>query len=175
MSRAAKRSPRRPFIDAKQAADLLGKDPRTVRKMVSDRRLEGESVRSANDGRSQWRIFTDQPAIQEAREAEVARQSPELSRTSAAAPPTAVREEALRREIAAREAKLADHEETIRQLTAAAALEAERAESAHKVNEHLLNALVESRNASTKSLQISAIYRDLVATRYIPDDPGSLT
>ena len=66
MAKAAGRVARRPFIDAAQAAELLGCDPRTARKMVCDGRLEGEKVRSANDRYFQWRIFTDQPVIQRA-------------------------------------------------------------------------------------------------------------
>jgi len=67
-------------------------------------------------------------------------------------------------------------------LTAAAALETERTEAARKVNEsllraheHLLKAFTDSRSEAGKSLQIANIYRDLLASNYIPDDPGELT
>lgn len=63
MAKAAERTPRRPFIDAAQAAELLGCDPRTARKMITDGRLEGERVRSVNDRHFQWRVFVDQPLI----------------------------------------------------------------------------------------------------------------
>lgn len=63
MSKAAKRTAPRPFIDAARAADLLCCDPRTVRKWVEDGRLEGEKVPSLNDRRFEWRIFVDQPQI----------------------------------------------------------------------------------------------------------------
>ena len=63
MSKAARRTPPRPFIDAARAATLLGCDPRTVRKWVEDSRLDGEKVRSPNDRRFEWRIFVDQPRI----------------------------------------------------------------------------------------------------------------
>lgn len=66
MPKAAKRAARRPFIDAVQAAELLNCDPRTARKMVEDGRLEGQKVRSANNKYFEWRIFSDQPRIEQA-------------------------------------------------------------------------------------------------------------
>jgi exonuclease VII small subunit len=66
MAKADKRMQRRPFINAARAAELLGCDPRTVRKWVERGEIQGEKVPSINDRFIEWRIFTDQPLIEEA-------------------------------------------------------------------------------------------------------------
>lgn len=124
MAKAAGRVARRPFIDAAQAAELLGCDPRTARKMVSDGRLDGERVRSANDRYFEWRIFTDQPVIERARESARA--------TPVAEAPPATSGDRLAAENAELRAQLAELQ---------AARAEERARSAEAQNAHILAAL----------------------------------
>lgn len=113
MSKAAKRTAPRPFIDAARAADLLDCDPRSVRKWVEEGRLDGEKVPSLNGRRFEWRIFVDQPQIAQV-----------MARTGAAtAPqPEALPSDPLARENAELRAQLAD-------------LRAERAEERARIAE----------------------------------------
>lgn len=158
------------------AARALRKHPETVQKEIRAGRLDGGRYTD----KARWWVYVDaDPAIQAVHGA-----TPRPTATKPASEPAAPSgtEDELRRQLAARDAKLADRDETIRQLTTAAALETERADSAHKTNEklirvfeQLLEAIAESRTEAATSLRISTIYRDLIATQYIPDDPGELT
>ncbi len=52
---------RRPWISAARAAQILRKDPRTIRQMIRDRTLEGGQDTSGK--RVSWFVYTDQPAF----------------------------------------------------------------------------------------------------------------
>ena len=151
--------PARRVVSATQAARVLRRDLKTVQKQIRAGHLPGGRY----PGKTRWWVDAES----------LSKVSPGGAGKLSSAP--TVSDDDLRRQLAARTAELADREETIRQLTAAAALEADRAAAVDRFSEHLLNALAEAKTVNTKSLQISAIYRDLVATRYIPDDPGELT
>ncbi len=64
MAKAVKRGMRRPFIDAAQAAALLGCDPRTIRRSLEAGELEGYSEPRKKQRR--WFVYSDQPGIQRA-------------------------------------------------------------------------------------------------------------
>ncbi|GEM_PF-3426224 len=166
----------RSVVPVAVAARALRKHPETVQKEIRVGRLDGGRYTD----KARWWVYVDaDPAIQ-AVHGVMQRPSATEPLPELAHPPGT--DEELRRQLAARDARLADREETIRQLTTAAALETERADSAHKTNEklirvfeQLLEAIAESRTEAATSLRISTIYRDLIATQYIPNDPGELT
>lgn len=185
MPKAAKRTGRRPFIDAAQAAELLGCDPRTVRKMVSDGRLEGAKIRSANDRYFEWRIFTDQPPIEQAKstggaaavsgaaappaEDRLARENAELRALNAEL--RAERAEELARSAAAQNAQLAAAlnamTEVLGEFQKGGELAQRGAELAQQGNTHL------QAGAATLSKVMSALL-DTVALNSVPDSPEGI-
>ena len=166
----------RSVVPVAVAARALRKHPETVQKEIRAGRLAGGRYTD----KARWWVYVDaDPAIQAVYGA---KKRPTAAEPASEPAPPSDNEDELRRQLAARDAKLADRDETIRQLTTAAALEAERVNSAHRTNEKLvslfeqiLEALTESRTEAATSLRISAIYRDLIATQYIPDSPGDLS
>ena len=189
--------PARPVTSVTQLAAALKDararncDFRTLQNKIRTNKLDGGKYL----GKARWWVYTDTAAYRNLMAA--VSDEPTTAAADVDSPST---EAALRGQIAdliamavarekdwaAREnhwhARDRDHQDKIRQLMAASAGEAERADSAHKVNEslltaheHLLKALTESRSEAVTSLQISNIYRDLLASHYIPDDPGELT
>lgn len=181
MPKAAKRTGRRPFIDAAQAAELLRCDPRTVRKMVSDGRLEGAKIRSANDRYFEWRIFTDQPPIEQARAAGVSAQRPTASEERLArenaelraqnAELRAQKAEELARSAAAQNAHLAAAlnamTEVLGEFQKGGELAQQGAELAQQGNTHLQT------GAATLSKVMSALL-DTVALNSVPDSPEGI-
>lgn len=170
--------PGRPVVSATEVHRILGHDLATVQRLIRTNESKGGLAGGKYPGKARWWVYVDaDPRIQAAVDKQ--RRHP---RRSDEPPLASSGENALRRQLAASEAKLRDREEALRQLTTAAALETERADLAHKANEsllkaheHLLKAFTESRSEAVMSLQISNIYRDLLASNYIPNDPGELT
>ena len=169
--------PERPVVSMTEAARLLNRDIATVRNYVCTDKLAGGKY----PDKVRWWVYVDaDPRLQAGLERKP--KPRQTSRATTLSPDGGVHEPDRQLAATASGAKLREYEETIRQLTAAAALEAERAEAANKVNEsllraheHLLKAFTDSRSEAGKSLQIANIYRDLLASNYIPDDPGELT
>lgn len=174
--------PARPVTYVTKAAKALNHDPRTLQKKIRRGDLPGGKYLA----KARWWVYTDTAAF---RELSATNDKPTTA-SADASPPT---ETALHGQIAelialeaAREAGWAlrekewagrdrDHQEKIRQLMAASALETERAEAAEQAVKQLANALAAVRVLAEKSGQLSTTYRDLLAANYIPDDPGELT
>lgn len=167
--------PARPVTSATEAADSFKKkrDFRTVQRWIREGDLPGGKY----PGKARWWVYTDT-----AKYAELAGGTdftPRAASSASAAPAALVDLAAREREWATRESALLardrDHQETIRQLLAANALEAERAEAAETAVEHLTAALAALRVLADKSGRLSTTYRDLLGGHYIPDDPADLT
>jgi hypothetical protein len=186
MSKAAKRPPRRPFIDAAHAAALLGCDPRTVRKMVSDGRLEGEKVPSVNDQRFEWRIYADQPGIERARSTEGAAAasadasaggdssglSGELAELRAAtAEDRARRAEAQNTQLAA---ALEAMNEVLGEFQKAAELAQKTAELARESAEISQQSNTHFQSGSAAMSKVMSALLDTLAMNNIPDSPEGL-
>jgi hypothetical protein len=183
MAKAARRKPRRPFIDAAQAAKLLRCDPRTVRRMVTDGRLQGERARSANGHHSDWRVFADQPLIVQAREAAAAAfsaaRTAEVSGSGATGGDLSRENAELRMQLA--EVLVVKAEERARSAEAqnsqiVAALHAmnevlgefqKGAELAQRSNEHF-------QSGSTAMSRVMSALLDTIASTNTPDSPEDL-
>ncbi len=184
--------PARPVTSVTQLAAALkdagarNRDFRTLQNKIRDDndKLAGGKYL----GKARWWVYTDTAAYRDLMAA--VSDDPTTAAADVASPST---EAALRGQIAdliamavarekdwaAREnewrARDRDHQDKIRQLMAASAVEAERAEAAENAVLQLTNALVAVRVLAEKSGQTSTIYRDLLAANYIPGDLGDLS
>ncbi len=155
--------PTRPTVPLSQAKAVFGRHLRTLQNSIR----AGELAGGKYPGKPRWYVYTDTDVYA------AATGVPRHPRPGEPAPANDAIDD-LRHQLTLRDAQLRDRDDTIRQLTAAAALEAERATAHEQVADHLLKALTASRLEAQKSVEISAIYRDLVAGHYIPDDPSQL-
>ena len=148
-------------------------DFRTLQNKIRDDKLAGGKYL----GKARWWVYTDTAAYRELMGA--VSEEPITAAADAASPSTEAALAGLIAMAAAREnewrARDRDHQEKIRQLMAASALETERADAAEHAVKQLANALAAVRVLAEKSGQLSTTYRDLLAANYIPDDPGELT
>ncbi len=148
-------------------------DFRTLQNKIREGNLAGGKYL----GKARWWVYTDTAAYRELMGA--VSEEPIAAAADAASPSTEAALAGLIAMAAAREnewrARDRDHQEKIRQLMAASALETERADAAEHAVKQLANALVAVRVLAEKSGQLSTTYRDLLAANYIPDDPGELT
>ena len=174
--------PARPLTSVTEAAKAFKRDFRTLQKRIRAGELPGGKY----PGKKRWWVYTDTAGYRELVVAAGGEHSPAASTAPSQA------DDALRSQIAdliavamvrenewaLREKEWAardrDHQEKIRQLMAASALETERAEAAENAVQQLTNALAAVRVLAEKSGQLSGTYRDLLAANYIPDDPGDL-
>jgi len=149
----------RPWVSSRKAAELIGRDHRTVQRMVRDGELAGGRQTSGR-----WFIYTDRPPF------------------AAAAPPNLADENALlrARAEAAEEANrillstqasllgaLADYQQGTGALRQALETEQERS--------HLYHEAAQSYRRSADSLTTAvSAFRDLSAASTIPDDLSSM-
>lgn len=152
--------PGRPWVSARRAAHLLRRDPRTVRKMVRDREIDGGQQVAGG-----WFVYTDQPPFVTPSAPNLADENARLRARAEAA------EEANRGLLTAQAALLGaldDYQRGAESLRQALDVEQERS--------HLYHQAAESyrRSADSFATAVNA-FRDLSATTAIPDDLSGMT
>lgn len=145
----------RPWVSARRAAQLLRRDPRTVRNMVRDGDLDGGKQVAGT-----WFVYTDQPPFAAPTAPSLADENARLRARAEAA------EEANRGLLVGQAAlldALADYQRGTESLRQALDAEQERSQLYHQAAESY------RRSADSLTAAVSA-FRDISARNAIPDD-----
>lgn len=152
--------PGRPWVSARRAAQLLRRDPRTVRNMVREGELDGGQQVAGT-----WFVYTDQPPFAAPSVPSLADENAQLRARAEAA------EEANRGLLIGQAAlldALADYQRGTESLRHALDAEKERSQLYHQAAESY------RRSADSLTEAVSA-FRDISARNAIPDDLSNMT